>query len=906
MTIAERAEKLRKEIEYHNYRYHALDDPEISDQEYDQLFDELLDIEKRHPYLVTPISPTQRVGATPSEAFQPVQHLQPMLSLDKSTSMDELINWVQRNEALLDREIQQFICEPKIDGVAVTLHYERGDLIRAATRGDGTTGEDVTANVKTIQSVPLRLLGTSIPELVEIRGEIYLPLDKFAQFNEQARQRSEPELRNPRNGAAGSLRQKDPRVTQSRPLSIYCHSIGHGSEDFKLRTHSNALERCQEWGCRVNPRIEIFDRIKDCQHYIDQIYADRATLNYLIDGVVVKVNDFRDQRDLGQLSRQPRWAIAYKYPSSEARTQVLAVDWQVGRTGALTPVARLKPVYVDGVTVSNATLHNVDEIQRLGLKIGAEVVLRRAGDVIPQVLRVVSAGQQEVEVPIICPVCGSAASRDPDGVVIRCSERMLCSAQRKESIRHFASRGALDIEGLGDNTVDFLVDLDAIKTPLDLYHLTRDELATLERIGEPNSERIANAQKRVDKLAFEQYVLCLEIPHLKRAKLTKFSNNFSSLPKLAKATEEEVSSVLGDIELLKVKEICTFLRTTFNECDDLNALQQQVVQRHKKSGFMRFLKELKFPLVPRTSVKNIVEKYHSLESLQRATPQELLSVCSLELVEAEEILDKLMLESNPNKVDNRQKLARFLREKQVSILNHQQLESLVGAFSTLNLMLSATESDVVELDGFDKRLATRFVACLKYNLTTKERIGEENAIQLATNIQKSKNTTFARFIFGLGIPEVGESTAQNLATQFHTLEALLNATQEELETVDDVGTVVSENICNYFSSSRNQEFVLALVKTGISWEVDALESSFPLSNQTWVITGTLSIRRPEAAQKLKQLGAKVASSVSKKTDVVVAGDAAGSKLTKAKELGLRVLNSEEFDAFLQENLPPDP
>lgn len=905
MTIAARAEKLRKEIEYHNYRYHALDDPEISDQEYDQLFDELLDLERRHPYLVTPNSPTQRVGATPIEAFQPVQHLQPMLSLEKSTSMDELKSWIQRNEDLLDREIREFICEPKIDGVAVTLHYERGELTRAATRGDGTTGEDVTANVKTIQSIPLRLLGASIPELVEIRGEIYIPLDKFAQFNERARKRLEPELRNPRNGAAGSLRQKDPKVTQSRPLSIYCHSIGHSSEDLVLRTHSSALDRCQEWGCRINPRIEVFDRIEECQHYIDQIHADRESLNYLIDGVVVKVNTFQDQQDLGQLTRQPRWAIAYKYPSSEARTKVLAVDWQVGRTGALTPVARLEPVFVDGVTVSNATLHNVDEIHRLGLKIGAEVVLRRAGDVIPQVLRVISEGQEEVVVPTKCPVCGCAASKDPDGVVIRCTERMLCSAQRKESIRHFASRGALDIESLGDNTVNFLVDLDVVKSPLDLYHLTSEDLATFERTGEPNAERITNAQKRIDKFAYEQYVLSLKIPHLKKAKLTTFSNNFSSLPKLACASEEEVSSVLGDIEQPQAKEICKSLQTTFKDCDDLNALQQQVVRRHQKDGLIRYLKELRFPLVPRISVKNMVEKFHSLESVQQALPQELLSVCPMELVDAEEILDKLKLESNPNKVDQKQKLARFLREKQVSVLNNQQSESLIDSFSTLNSMLSATESKVVELVGFDKRLASRFLACLKYNLATKERIGEENAIQLAANIQKSKNTTFARFIFGLGIPEVGESTAQNLAARFHTLDAFLIATREELETVDDVGTVVSENIKSYFSNSRNRELVLALVAAGIHWPEEKPETSLPLSNQTWVITGTLSIRRPEAAQKLKQLGAKVASSVSKKTDVVVAGEAAGSKLTKAKELGLRVLNSDEFDAFLQENLPPD-
>ncbi len=906
MTIAARAEKLRKEIEYHNYRYHALDDPEISDQEYDQLFDELLDIEKSHPYLITPNSPTQRVGATPSEAFQPVQHLQPMLSLDKSTSMDELKSWIQRNETLLDREIRELICEPKIDGVAVTLHYERGELMRAATRGDGTTGEDVTANVKTIQSVPLRLLGSSIPALVEIRGEIYIPLDKFVQFNEQARQRQEPELRNPRNGAAGSLRQKDPKVTQGRPLSIYCHSIGHSSDDLVLRTHSLALERCQEWGCRVNPRIEVFDRIEDCQRYIDQINSGRGSLNYLIDGVVVKVNDFQDQRDLGQLSRQPRWAIAYKYPSSEAKSKVLAVDWQVGRTGALTPVARLRPVFVDGVTVSNATLHNIDEIHRLGLKIGAEVVLRRAGDVIPQILRVTSEGHQEVAVPTECPVCGSSATKDPDGVVIRCTERMLCSAQRKESIRHFASRGALDIEGLGDNTVNLLVDLDAIKTPLDLYHLTSDELATFERIGEPNSERITNAQKRVDKIAYERYVLSLEIPHLKKAKLAAFCSKFSPLSKLAHASEEKVLDVLKDIDQHTAKEICTFLQTRFKDYDDLNALHEQEVERYRSEGLISYLRELKYPLVPRSHIKDIVNQYHNLESLQQATPQERLGVWPLGLSEAEEILNKLKQDLESNKIVQKQSLGRLLREKHISVLNKSQAESLVRVFSTLNSLLTTTISSIVELDGFDKSLATRFLESLKYNLGKKERIGEENAIQLTANIQKSKNTTFARFIFGLGIPEVGESTAQNLVARFRTLDALMNATQEDLETVDDVGTVVSEHICNFFANSKNRELVFALVDAGVSWPVEEEESASPLSGQTWVITGTLSIRRPEAAQILKQLGAKVASSVSKKTDVVVAGEAAGNKLTKALELGLKVLNSEEFDAFLKNNLPPDP
>ena len=665
------------------------------------------------------------------------------------------------------------------------------------------------------------------------------------------------------------------------------------------------LDRCREWGCRINPRIDVFSQIEDCQRYIDQINADRAELNYLIDGVVIKVNEIQDQRDLGQLSRQPRWAIAYKYPASEARTRVLAVVWQVGRTGALTPVARLAPVFVDGVTVSNATLHNVDEIKRLGLKIGAEVVLRRAGDVIPQVLRVVSAGQQDVEVPTHCPVCGSVASQDPDGVVIRCTERMLCSAQHKEAIRHFASKGALDIEGLGDSTVEFLVDLHQIETPLDLYRLTSEKLATLEHVGEPTAARMSNAQERIDKLAFENYVLSLDIPHLKKAKLATFSNNFSSISKLVCATVEEISKVLK-IEQPEAMEISNFLKEKFNNSDHLNALQGKAVERFQKEGFIRYLRELRYPLVARSFVKHIVEKFQSLESLQHATSLELKGLYALDPVDADEILNKLRLKKDSSKFNEKQKLARFLREKQVSVLNSKQAETLVYAFKTLHSLLNASDSQVTELEEFDSRQATRFIECLNYNLSTKERIGEENAIQLAQNIEKSKNTSFTRFVFGLGIPEVGESTAHNLSLRFQSLDRLMDATQEELETVDDVGKVVGANIRAFFDSTRNREFVLALVDAGISWPVETLISNLPLANQTWVITGTLTIRRPEATQKLKQLGAKVASSVSKSTDVVVAGEAAGSKLTRAQELGIKVLNSEEFDTFLEENLPPDP
>ena len=661
--VVQRLHSLREDIEHHDHRYYVLDEPEISDAEYDRLFDELLRIESNHPELVTQDSPTQRVGGKPSERFQSVEHARPMLSLEKSTSISELQSWLQRNQDFLDTKIQEFVCEPKIDGVAVSLVYNDGRLVRGATRGDGSVGEDITANVRTIKSVPLRLRGEKIPSLVEIRGEVYIPLDEFNNYNAKAIERGDKPMLNPRNGAAGSLRQIDPNVSASRPLTMFCYSLGDASEEFIPQSHAAAIESIRSWGCRTNPLVQVVKGLDACKGYIDEIYEKRVDLPYEIDGVVIKVNDLSFQRNLGNMSRRPRWAIAFKYPPEEATTSLNGIDFQVGRTGVLTPVARLEPVQVSGVTVSNATLHNIDEIERLGLKIGSKIVIRRAGDIIPQVVRVLERGAEEVQPPSTCPACNTPVVRLEDEVALRCPNGLSCPAQLKESIRHFASRTALDITGLGDKLVAQLVDAGKVKNPADLFRLTVEELSEFERLGEK-------------------------------------------------------------------------------------------------------------------SATNIVE-----------------------------------------------------------------------------------------------------------------------------SIQNSKKTTFAKFIHSLGIRGVGETTAQTLATRFQTLPALIEATVETLTDLEDVGPILASNIRAFFDDDGNRSVATDLTEQGVQWTVEEVLEVRPCEGETWVLTGTLeSMPRQDAKAKLLRLGAKVAGSVSRKTSRVVAGAEAGSKLAKAIELEVPVLNEEEFLAFVNEHL----
>lgn len=662
MNVKARLAELRALIHHHNYRYHVLDDPEISDAEFDALFDELVALEAEHPDLVTADSPTQRVGAAPLTEFATVRHERPMLSLDKCTTPEELADWLARCEARLPDETITFTCEPKIDGVAVALVYEDGVLALGATRGDGQTGEDITANVRTIGAVPLRLRGDWLPTRMEVRGEIYMPLEEFERFNAKARAEGGKTLVNPRNGAAGSLRQLDPALTAQRPLTMFCYGVGWVVGDWQPGTHSEGLEQLKSWGFRVSPEFRRLEALSECQEYVDRLLERRASLGYDIDGAVIKVDSLDQQERLGAVTRKPRWAIAYKYPAEEATTRVLDVEFQIGRTGAVTPVARLEPVFVGGVTVSNATLHNFDEIGRLDLHIGDTVMVRRAGDVIPQVTSVIRTKRPSSATPVTlpdsCPVCGSPIERVGEEAVARCTGGIQrCPAQRKQALKHFASRLAMDIEGLGDKLIDQLVDAGLVSVPADLYALSTEQLAALPRMGEKSAAKVLKA------------------------------------------------------------------------------------------------------------------------------------------------------------------------------------------------------------------------------------------------LERSKATTLPRFIFALGIREVGEATAASLAEHFETLDALRSADTEALEEVQDVGPIVARHVVDFFADPESRAVVQGLLHAGVHWPRPRpqIEGAQPLDGETWVLTGTLeSMTRDEAKARLVALGAKVTDSVSRRTTRVVAGPGAGSKLAKAEQLGVAVMDEAQL------------
>ena len=537
---------LRARIEHHLHRYHVLDDPEIADRDYDALMDELVALEAAHPELVTPDSPTQRVGAAPASGFRPRRHDTPMLSLDKCASVAELRGWAERcRRQLGDGVALSYFCEPKVDGVAVNLTYQDGRLTRAATRGDGETGEDITANARTINAIPAELSGAP-PPLLEVRGEVYMPIDGFLAFNERARAAGEKPIVNPRNGAAGSLRQLDPRMTAGRPLAMFCYGVG-ARREWPVRRHAEVMAALAAFGLPVNPRGAPQPHLDGCARYVEELLAERDALGYAIDGAVVKVDDFALQTRLGQVTRKPRWAIAYKYPPEEATTVVLDVDFQVGRTGAITPVAKLRPVFVGGVTVSNATLHNMDEIQRLGLRIGDSVHIHRAGDVIPQIMRVDAgkrpAAAKPVAMPAECPACGGAIARAAGEVVARCGAGLGCAAQRKERLRHFASRLALDIKGLGDKLVDQLVANGAVSNPVDLYALTAAQLAELDRMGKKSAENLLAALTASKQTTFARFIYALGIREVGETTAQALAARFATLDALAGADLETLQEV---------------------------------------------------------------------------------------------------------------------------------------------------------------------------------------------------------------------------------------------------------------------------------------------------------------------------------------------------------------------------
>ena len=652
-------------LEEYNYQYYVQDAPSVPDAEYDRIFKALQQLETEYPELLSTNSPTQKVGGTALSKFDQVTHQLPMLSLDNVFDSESLNDFMQR---VMDKSTlteTAFCIEPKLDGLAASIIYENGLLVQAATRGDGLTGENVTENVKTIANLPLRLRGDNIPALLEVRGEVFMLKAGFNKLNQRLIDAGEKAFVNPRNAAAGSLRQLDSKVAAARPLAFYCYSVGVFEGDLANSQYTR-MEQLKGWGLPISSEVKRVVGEEACHDFYTNIAEKRPSLTYEIDGVVYKVDDIALQQKMGFVARAPRWAMAYKFPAEEAVTTVENVEFQVGRTGAITPVAKLKPVFVGGVTVSNATLHNKDEIERLGILIGDVVVVRRAGDVIPQVARVV-VEQRDTEkttkiiFPETCPVCDSDVERIEGEAVTRCTGGLYCEAQRKQAIKHFASRKALDIDGLGDKLVDLLVDHNMIKDPSQLFSLTIQQLSSLPRMGETSAKKLVNS------------------------------------------------------------------------------------------------------------------------------------------------------------------------------------------------------------------------------------------------LQLSKKTTLARFLYSLGIREVGEATAANLALHYKTLGALTEAGIESLKSVSDVGEIVAKHLYYFLRQDHNLEVIEQLLAAGVHWpEIKELDvSELPLLDKTFVITGSFNaMSRNDIKAALQALGAKVAGSVSKKTNALVAGEAAGSKLTKATELGIEILDESTVIALI--------
>lgn len=670
--IQQQLRALKTQINTHDHRYYVDDNPEIPDGEYDRLIQQLLAIESKYPQWITLDSPSQRVGGQPLGEFVPVEHELPMLSLDNVFDNDGLMAFEKRIQDRLSREASHvvidkqtvFSCEPKLDGLAVSILYEDGKLVQAATRGDGQTGENITLNVRTIRNVPLELQGSGWPQRLEVRGEVFIPKQGFEKLNQSCINNGVKAFVNPRNAAAGSLRQLDPKITATRPLCFYAYSVGVMSEDVG-DSHSHRLASLKKWGIAVSSEVKKVSGIQNVIDYYLDILTRRNDLPYEIDGVVIKIDDMASQQLLGFVARAPRWAVAYKFPAQEEMTRLLDVEFQVGRTGAITPVAKLDPVFVGGVTVSNASLHNGDEIARLGVKIGDTVIIRRAGDVIPQIVAVVEsrrpADAMEVIFPAHCSVCQSTVERVIGEAAARCTGGLICRAQRKEAIKHFSSRKALNIDGLGDKIVEQLIDKELVQTPADLFTLTAGQITMLERMGPKSAQNLANA------------------------------------------------------------------------------------------------------------------------------------------------------------------------------------------------------------------------------------------------IEKAKQTTLPRFIYSLGIREVGEVTATNLAKHFLTLEAIRFAAEPQLMLVPDVGSVVAQHLVAFFSQAHNNDVIDALV-SALTWpDIKARgdDVSLLLDNKVLVLTGSFStISRQDAKLALEALGAKVTGSVSAKTDILIAGEAAGSKLLKAQQLGIEIINEEKMMEIL--------
>jgi len=565
--ILERVQTLREEIQHHNYLYYVLDAPEIPDAEYDRLLRELQKLEEQHPELITPDSPTQRVGAEPLKQFAEVRHEIPMLSLANAFEEQEVLDFDRRARERLDVERIDYTAEPKLDGLAVSLLYEDGVLTRGATRGDGTTGEDVTQNVRTIESVPLRLYGKGYPQVLEVRGEVFMSRRGFAELNERQAREGGKTFANPRNAAAGSLRQLDPRISAQRPLEMYCYAVGRVEGGELPERHSAILDRLRDWGLRVSPEVRRVEGIQGCLDYYADMQARRDDLDFDIDGVVYKVDRIDQQQTLGFVSRAPRWAVAHKFPAQEEMTVLEDIEVQVGRTGALTPVARLKPVHVAGVTVTNATLHNEDEIERKDVRIGDTVIVRRAGDVIPEVVSVVKSKRpnnaRRFKMPQTCPVCGSEVVRLEDEAVARCTGGLYCAAQRREAIQHFASRRAMDIDGLGEKLVEQLDEQGLIHDLADLYTLETEQVAALERMGEKSAQNLLDALDKSKSTTLARFLFALGIRQVGEATAQGLAAHFGDLEPIMQADEQALQEV-PDVGPIVAESIRAFFHEKHN------------------------------------------------------------------------------------------------------------------------------------------------------------------------------------------------------------------------------------------------------------------------------------------------------------------------------------------------------
>ncbi|WP_295483677.1 NAD-dependent DNA ligase LigA [uncultured Pseudomonas sp.] len=639
MNAENRIHALRAELDQHNYRYYVLDEPSVPDAEYDRLFNELKALEAEHPHLVTPDSPTQRVGGAALAAFSQVRHEIPMLSLGNAFEEADLREFGRRVvEGLDQREAVDYSCEPKLDGLAVSLLYRNGQLVQGATRGDGTTGEDISTNVRTIRNVPLKLHGKGWPEVLEVRGEVYMSKAGFERLNAAQAEVGGKTFANPRNAAAGSLRQLDSKITASRPLEFCCYGVGQTSARVG-DSHIATLEQLKVWGLPISPELKHAEGIEQCLAYYQDIGARRNSLAYEIDGVVFKVNSLAAQQELGFRAREPRWAIAHKFPAMEELTEVLDVEFQVGRTGAVTPVARLKPVKVAGVTVSNATLHNMDEIARLGLRIGDTVIIRRAGDVIPQVMQVVLDRRPDdaraVEVPSACPVCGSQVERTQlvkrskgrettsEGAVYRCVGRLACGAQLKQAIIHYVSRRAMDIDGLGEKSVEQLVDEGLIRSPADLYALKPEQVVELEGFAEVSSRKLVEAIEASKRPTLARFIFALGIPDVGEETAKVLARSLGSLERV-KVALPQVLTYLPDIGLEVAHEIHNFFEDAHNRdvIEQLLASGMQLQDQGELAAefaasttLAGMIAKLDIPSVGPTGAEKLVDKLGTLDKI---------------------------------------------------------------------------------------------------------------------------------------------------------------------------------------------------------------------------------------------------------------------------------------------------